>query len=586
MSKVKEITSEDQYRDILRNSGANRLVVVDFFATWCGPCMNVAPHFANLSTKYSNVTFVKVDTDKNRSIASNAGVRSLPTFMFFKNNVKLTEVIGGDVTKLEQLILQYGDRFEAFTGSGKTLASSSSASASSGSLAGKTVDRSLLLKRFGGGGDAKATSTSSSASQSSSSSTTAKPPSVSSSSSSSTTTATVAKSDTSSSDDVKKSSSSSSVVNELGLTEEEMDTLTEEQLLKRAIQLSMKRDDAAEEVVDEAVEAETDRTNSETSKSGALPSLEIVLDQNEKVPSTEEVLHKIETEMVNQAVLNSLLSMEFSKTRALKALLATGGAASDEEKAIEWLVEHQADEDIDEQIQFNIVTYEMQQEKLKSARERAKQLQAEARKKVALIEKQKEKEREQRRINEGKATLKTLREIEEAQKRRDAEAAKLEKKRLAEERARVKRIQEEDQARRRIERLKREGKLDEVAEIERQFGWASTAPAASSASSSSTTTTTTTTSAANTSSSSASSSSNECAIRLRLLNGETQACSFSANDTLQVVFDQASLLQQGNRRFSLMTPMPRKVFRGADLKQTLKQLGLCPKCQLVCSPAV
>ena len=134
MSKVKEISSEEQYRDILRNSG-NKLVIVDYFATWCGPCMAAAPQFANLSNKYANVVFVKVDTDKNRSIASNAGVKALPTFMLYKNNVKLTEFSGADMQKLEQLIAQYGDTFESFKGSGKTLSSSSGSG--SGGMAGK-----------------------------------------------------------------------------------------------------------------------------------------------------------------------------------------------------------------------------------------------------------------------------------------------------------------------------------------------------------------------------------------------------------------------------------------------------------------
>jgi thioredoxin len=64
-------------------------VVVDFYATWCGPCKAMAPIFDGLAkdTKYSSIVFVKIDVDDARfkEIANRYNIRSIPTFIFFRN---------------------------------------------------------------------------------------------------------------------------------------------------------------------------------------------------------------------------------------------------------------------------------------------------------------------------------------------------------------------------------------------------------------------------------------------------------------------------------------------------------------------
>ncbi len=60
-------------------------VVVDFFASWCGPCQRYAPEFAKAATKFQNTLFLKVNIEQYRSITSKYGVRGIPTTLFFKD---------------------------------------------------------------------------------------------------------------------------------------------------------------------------------------------------------------------------------------------------------------------------------------------------------------------------------------------------------------------------------------------------------------------------------------------------------------------------------------------------------------------
>ncbi|RJE26979.1 Thioredoxin [Aspergillus sclerotialis] len=78
-------------------------VVVDFFATWCGPCKAVAPVVGKLSETYTNVKFLQVDVDKVGSVAQELQVRAMPTFVLFKDG-KLQDkrVVGGNMKELEE----------------------------------------------------------------------------------------------------------------------------------------------------------------------------------------------------------------------------------------------------------------------------------------------------------------------------------------------------------------------------------------------------------------------------------------------------------------------------------------------------
>lgn len=71
------------------------LVMVDFWATWCGPCKIVAPVVEELAHEYEGrVNFAKVNTDENPDIASRYNIRGIPTLIFFKDGKVLDQIVG------------------------------------------------------------------------------------------------------------------------------------------------------------------------------------------------------------------------------------------------------------------------------------------------------------------------------------------------------------------------------------------------------------------------------------------------------------------------------------------------------------
>ena len=78
--------------------------LIDFGATWCGPCKAIAPFFNSLKEKYPSIKFFKLDIDENQEMARKYKIESIPAFILFKDGLEKDRMVGANKVKLEAMV--------------------------------------------------------------------------------------------------------------------------------------------------------------------------------------------------------------------------------------------------------------------------------------------------------------------------------------------------------------------------------------------------------------------------------------------------------------------------------------------------
>lgn len=97
---MKNIANLTEFNQILATSTA----IINFTATWCGPCKVMKPLFLQLESRHPTVQFCSVDVDAAKDVAAHCKVASMPTFMLYRDGLVVDTVLGANKAALEQLL--------------------------------------------------------------------------------------------------------------------------------------------------------------------------------------------------------------------------------------------------------------------------------------------------------------------------------------------------------------------------------------------------------------------------------------------------------------------------------------------------
>lgn len=104
---VHQVKSKSELETKFAEAG-DKLVVIDFFATWCGPCKRIAPLLDEIASKNKEkLVMLKVDVDEVEELVGEYSIEVMPTFVFKRKGEHLDTLVGSDESKLKELISKH-----------------------------------------------------------------------------------------------------------------------------------------------------------------------------------------------------------------------------------------------------------------------------------------------------------------------------------------------------------------------------------------------------------------------------------------------------------------------------------------------